>query len=50
MLLKEVMNNAKKGIYSSATPFLSPMEYGYLDKLNLWPKGEFEEWIKKFRA
>ena len=24
----------------------SPMEYGYLDKLNLWPKGQFDEWIK----
>jgi len=49
VLLKQVMDNAKKGIYSSATPFLAPMDYGYLDKLNLWPKGEFEEWVKNFK-
>jgi hypothetical protein len=46
-LLKAVMDNAKKGVYVSATPFHSPMEYGYLDKLNLWPKGGFENWIKE---
>ena len=46
-LLKAVMDNAKKGVYVSATPFHSPSEYGYFDKLNLWPKGQFENWIKE---
>jgi hypothetical protein len=36
--LKEVIDNSRKAVYMSATPFHSPMEYGYLDKLNLWPK------------
>jgi hypothetical protein len=45
-LLKAVMDNAKKGVYVSATPFHSPNEYGYAEKLNLWPKGGFEDWIK----
>lgn len=45
-LLMAVMDNAKKGVYVSATPFHSPNEYGYLEKLNLWPKGKFQDWIK----
>lgn len=44
--LMEVMDKAKKSVYSSATPFHSPMEYGYAEKLGLWPKGGFENWIK----
>ena len=44
--LKAVMDKAKKGVYMSATPFHSPMEYGYLDKLKLWPKGGFEKWLQ----
>jgi hypothetical protein len=46
-LLKVVMENSKKGVYVSATPFHSPNEYGYAEKLNLWPKGGFEGWIKE---
>jgi GGDEF domain-containing protein len=45
-LLMAVMQNSKKGVYVSATPFHSPNEYGYLEKLNLWPKGQFQNWIK----
>jgi hypothetical protein len=45
-LLMAVMQNAKKGVYVSATPFHAPSEYGYMEKLNLWPKGGFEDWIK----
>lgn len=41
------MRNAKKGIYVSATPFHSPLEYGYLEKLNLWKEGKFYEWLKE---
>ena len=43
--LRDIMSNADKGVYMSATPFHSPMEYGYLDKLNLWPKGQFDTWV-----
>lgn len=46
-MLKAIMERSKKGIYMSATPFHSPMEYGYLDKLNLWPKGKFDDWLKR---
>lgn len=45
--LMDVVGNSKKAMYVSATPFHSPMEYGYLEKLNLWPKGGFEDWIKQ---
>ena len=45
-LLMAVMENADKGLYVSATPFHSPNEYGYLEKLNLWPKGQFQSWIR----
>jgi hypothetical protein len=45
-MLRDVMENSRKGVYLSATPFHSPMEYGYLDKLNLWPKGQFDRWIQ----
>ncbi len=31
----------------SATPFHAPMELGYLEKLGLWPKGGFEDWLKR---
>ena len=37
----------RRRVYASATPFHSPMEYGYLDKLNLWPKGQFDKWIQE---
>jgi hypothetical protein len=46
-MLRDVMANSGKGVYLSATPFHSPMEYGYLDKLNLWPKGQFDKWIQE---
>jgi hypothetical protein len=46
-VLMEIMRNSDKGIYMSATPFSTPMEYGYLEKLNLWPQGKFEDWIKQ---
>lgn len=45
-LLRDVVANSKKAVYASATPFHSPQEYGYLDKLNLWPKGQFDKWIE----
>jgi hypothetical protein len=45
-LLMEVIRNSKKAVYMSATPFHSPSEYGYLEKLNLWPKGQFDKWIQ----
>ena len=45
-MLRDVMENSRKGVYLSATPFHSPMEYGYLDKLNLWKKGQFDKWIQ----
>lgn len=45
-LLKSVIENSQKAIYMSATPFHSPTEYGYLDKLGLWPKGQFDKWIE----
>ena len=45
--LKSLIENSQKAIYLSATPFHSPMEYGYLDKLNLWPKGQFDKWIEQ---
>lgn len=44
--LIDVIENSKKAMYFSATPFHSPMEYGYLTKLNLWPKGQFDKWIQ----
>lgn len=46
-MLRDVIANSRKAIYMSATPFHSPMEYGYLDKLNLWPKGQFDKWIQE---
>lgn len=46
-MLRDVVANSGKAIYMSATPFHSPMEYGYLDKLNLWPKGQFDKWIQE---
>lgn len=46
-MLRDVINNSRKAVYMSATPFHSPMEYGYLDKLNLWPKGQFDKWIQE---
>jgi hypothetical protein len=45
--LRDVVAQSKKAVYMSATPFHSPMEYGYLDKLNLWPKGQFDKWIQE---
>jgi hypothetical protein len=45
-MLKDIVANSKKALYLSATPFHSPMEYGYLDKLNLWPKNGFDKWIE----
>lgn len=46
-MLKQVIDGSKKAVYLSATPFHSPSEYGYLDKLNLWPKGGFDRWIQE---
>jgi hypothetical protein len=45
--LKDVIENSQKAVYTSATPFHSPTEYGYLDKLGLWPKGQFDKWIEQ---
>jgi hypothetical protein len=45
--LIDIAANAKKVVYFSATPFHSPMEYGYLTKLNLWPKNGFDRWIEQ---
>lgn len=44
--LKDITANAQKALYFSATPFHSPMEYGYLDKLGMWPKNGFDRWIE----
>jgi hypothetical protein len=44
--LMAITANAAKAVYFSATPFHSPMEYGYLTKLNLWPKNGFDRWIE----
>jgi hypothetical protein len=46
-MLRDVVANSGKAVYMSATPFHSPQEYGYLDKLNLWPKGQFDKWIQE---
>ena len=45
-MLKAIIANSDKALYFSATPFHSPMEYGYLDKLNMWPKNGFDRWIE----
>lgn len=39
---------AKKVVYSSATPYSTIMELGYMHKLGLWPKGGFTEWAYQF--
>jgi len=39
---------AKKVVYSSATPYSTVMELGYMHKLGLWPKGGFTEWARQF--
>jgi hypothetical protein len=39
---------AKKVVYSSATPYSTIMEMGYMHKLGLWPKGGFAEWASQF--
>lgn len=39
---------AKKVVYSSATPYSTIMEMGYMHKLGLWPKGGFAEWAGQF--
>lgn len=39
---------AKKVVYSSATPYATVMELGYMHKLGLWPKGGFTEWAGQF--
>lgn len=39
---------AKKTVYSSATPYSTIMEMGYMHKLGLWPKGGFAEWASQF--
>lgn len=44
-LLIDVIRNSGKAVYLSATPFHSPAEYGYLEKLKLWPQGMFDKWI-----
>jgi hypothetical protein len=44
--LMAVTANADKVGYFSATPWHSPMEYGYMTKLNLWPKNGFDRWIE----
>ena len=43
----EVIDKSKKAVYVSATPFHSPAEYGYMKKLNLWPKNGFDKWISE---
>jgi hypothetical protein len=44
--LMDITANTKKAVYLSATPFHSPMEYGYAHKLGLWPKNGFDKWIE----
>lgn len=44
--LMDITANAKKAVWFSATPFHSPSEYGYLNKMGLWPKGGFDRWIE----
>jgi diguanylate cyclase (GGDEF)-like protein len=46
-LFKEITDNANKVVYMSATPFHSPMEYGYLDKMHMYPRGGFDSWIEQ---
>ena len=45
-MLIDVIDNARKALYVSATPFHSPNEYGYLKKLHLWENGQFDKWIE----
>ena len=35
-----VIENSRKAVYVSATPFHTPNEYGYLKKLGLWENGQ----------
>lgn len=39
---------AKKVVYSSATPFHTAVEIGYMHKLGMWPKGGFFSWARQF--
>lgn len=39
---------ANKVVYSSATPYHTVMEMGYMHKLGLWPHGGFFEWAQQF--
>jgi hypothetical protein len=39
---------AKKVIYSSATPYSTTLEIGYMHKLGLWPHGGFTGWASQF--
>lgn len=47
-LTKRLTGNAKKSLYMSATPYHTPLELGYMDKLGLWPKDGFENWVAQF--
>jgi hypothetical protein len=42
-----VIDKSKKAVYVSATPWHSPMEYGYAKKLGLWEPNQFEKWISE---
>lgn len=42
-----ISKNTDKMLYTSATPFHTPLELGYFDKLGLWKKTGLENWLAK---
>lgn len=47
-LTKKLSAGAGKALYMSATPYHTPLELGYMDRLGLWPEGGFEQWVAQF--
>ena len=45
--LVSISKNSDKVLYASATPFHTPLELGYFDKLGLWKKTGLENWLAK---
>lgn len=44
--LIDLSKNSEDVLYASATPFHTPLELGYFDKLGLWKKTGLEAWLK----
>ncbi len=47
-MLQEMSKNAAKVLYMSATPFHTPLELGYMEKLGLWQEEGFGTWAAQF--